>query len=323
VTNLLMSIILATTTTASAGDRAGADVVVAPDGSGDFKTVRAAIDAAPQLTAKDRPWMILVKPGTYKELLYIQREKRFITLRGESADAAEKTVITYDLNANMPGPDGEKIGTFHTPTVEIDADDFTCENLTFENSAGRVGQALAIRIDGDRDVFRNCRFRGWQDTILGNRGRHYFENCHIAGAVDFIFGGATEWYEKCHIHCAGGGFITAASTPPEQPFGFVFNHCVITAESERVKTYLGRPWRAYSAVTFLNTEMPSGAIRPEGWQNWGKPEREKTARYAEFGSGGDVSGRAPWAKQLTREQAEAITIDKVFDGWKPAKGESK
>ena len=133
----------------------------------------------------------------------------------------------------MHGLDGKPIGTFHTPSTTIDADDFTAENMTFENSAGPVGQALAIRVDGDRAIFRNCRFLGWQDTILLNRGRQYFENCTIAGHVDFIFGAATAWFEKCQIHCLRNGYITAASTPADQPFGFVFSHCNITGEAGR------------------------------------------------------------------------------------------
>ena len=179
----------------------------------------------PQTTRFDNPAIIHIKPGIYKELIYAQHEKRFVHLVGEDP---EKTVLTYNLNANMIGVDGKPIGTFRTPSTFIDADDFTIENLTFENSAGPVGQALAIRVDGDRVTFRNCRFLGWQDTILLNRGRQYFENCYITGHVDFIFGAATAWFENCHIHVLRDGYITAASTPPQQQFGFVFSHCKIT-----------------------------------------------------------------------------------------------
>jgi pectinesterase len=248
----------------------------------------------------------------------VQREKRFVHLVGEDA---EKTVLTYNLNAKMVGPDGKPISTFRTPSTVIDADDFTAENLTFENSAGPVGQALALRVDGDRVVFRNCRFLGWQDTILLNRGRQYFEGCYIAGHVDFIFGGATALFEKCHIHCLTNGYITAASTPPEQPFGFVFSNCRISGESPFVRTYLGRPWRAFSSVTYLNTEM-SGVVQPVGWRD---PAREKTVRYAEFnstGPGANPKARVFWARQLTTEEAKAITIETVLggvDGWNPGK----
>ena len=221
----------------------------------------------------------------------------------------------------MVGKDGKPIGTFRTPSTLIDADDFTAENLTFENSAGPVGQALAIRVDGDRAAFRRCRFLGWQDTIFLNRGRQYFEDCYIAGHVDFIFGAATAFFERCHIHCLRNGYITAASTYDYHPYGFVFSHCKITGEPE-VKTYLGRPWRDFSNAIFLNTEM-SDVVRPEGWQNWNLPAREKTARYAEFnsnGPGANAKSRVPWSRQLTRDQAKAITVKKVLggrDGWNP------
>src|SRR5215468_12257001 len=223
--------------------RPAADAVVAADGSGDYKTIQEAINAVPQTTSESHRWLIFVKAGVYREVVYIQREKRFVSLVGEDPI---RTVITYNLNANMIGTDGKPIGTFRTPSVYIDADDFTAENLTFENSAGPVGQALAIRLDGDRSVFRNCRFLGWQDTILDNRGRHYFENCYIAGHVDFIFGAATSWFEKCYIHCLRDGYITAASTPENQPFGYVFSNCKITGEKPETRTFLGRPWRIHA-----------------------------------------------------------------------------
>jgi pectinesterase len=297
------------------------NLYVSPEGSNQFKTVQEAINAVPQNTSPTNPCLIHVGPGSYNELLHVQREKRFVHLVGEDA---EKTLLTYNLNAKMPGPDGKPIGTFRTPSTIIDADDFTAEHLTFENSAGPVGQALALRVDGDHVVFRQCRFLGWQDTILLNRGRQYFEGCYIAGHVDFIFGGATAFFEKCHIHCLTNGYITAASTPQEQPFGFVFSNCRITGESPGVRTYLGRPWRAFSSVTFLNTEM-SGVVQPAGWNNWRDPAREKTARYAEFnstGPGADTKARVSWARQLTPEEAKAITAQRVLagvDGWNPTR----
>jgi pectinesterase len=298
--------------------------VVAADGSGNFKTVQEAINAVPQTTRFDNPAIIHVKPGIYKELIYVQHEKRFVHLVGEDP---EKTVLTYNLNANLIGVDGKPIGTFRTPSTFIDADDFTVENITFENSAGPVGQALAIRVEGDRVVFRNCRFLGWQDTILINRGRQYFENCYITGHVDFIFGAATAWFENCHIHILRDGYITAASTPPQQQFGFVFSHSKITSDGPTIKSYLGRPWRPYASTIFLNTEM-SEVIRPEGWNNWSQPEREKTVRYAEFastGAGAKPDERVKWAKQLTAAEAKAITLERVLNGtdnWNPKTGTS-
>jgi pectinesterase len=293
------------------------EVVVAQDGSGQFTNVQAAIMSVPMGYATN-PVVIRIKAGIYKEQLYIQREKRFFHLIG---DAATNTVLTFDLHANIKGPDGKPIGTFRTASTYIDAEDFTAENLTFENSAGPVGQALAIRVDGDRAVFRNCRFLGWQDTILVNRGRHYFENCYIEGHVDFIFGGATCWFERCQIKCLKEGYVTAASTPDTNQFGYVFNQCEISG-APGAKTYLGRPWRDFAATIFLNTKMDE-VVRPVGWHNWGKVEKEKTTRYAEFGStgaGANPSARVTWAKQLTAAEAGQITVGKVLSGadhWNP------
>src|SRR6201988_4542772 len=226
------------------------EITVAQDGSGQFKSIQDAIMSVPA-GSPENPVVIKIKPGVYKELIYVQHEKRFFRLIGEDAT---KTVLTFDLNANIVGPNGKPIGTFRTPSTLIDADDFTAENITFENSAGPVGQALAIRVDGDRAAFRNCRFLGWQDTILINPGRQYFENCYICGHVDFIFGAATAWFEKCHINCLPSGYVTAASTPEGQPYGYVFSHCTITGETPDVKTLLGRPWRIHAQTVYLNTE---------------------------------------------------------------------
>jgi pectinesterase len=264
------------------------------------------------------PTIIRIKPGTYKELIYIQREKRFLHLIGENPT---NTVLTYDLNAKMSGPDGKPIGTFRTPTAYVDADDFTAENLTFENSAGPNGQALALRVDGDRVVFRNCRFLGWQDTILLNRGRQYFEDSLITGHVDFIFGGATALFERCRIHGWRSGYLTAASTPQDAPRGFVFARGSITGADD-ARTYLGRPWRAYAQVTFIDMQM-SSVVRPECWHNLDHPEREQTTRYEEFGSTGsgeDAAKRVRWAHALSAAEAATITVDAVLGGadrWDP------
>jgi pectinesterase len=303
---------------APSGAAGETNLVVAADGSAAFKTVQEAIMAVPAGSATNSVF-IHIQPGTYKELIYVQREKRFFHLLGTDA---EKTVLTYDLQANLPGPDGKPIGTFRTASTVIDADDFIAENITFQNSAGPVGQALAIRVEGDRVVFRNCRFLGWQDTILANRGRQFYEGCHVTGHVDFIFGGATAFFERCDIHCLRDGYITAASTPDNQPFGFVFSGCRITGDRREVRTYLGRPWRPYASTIFLDTEM-SEVVRPEGWNNWKKPEAERTARYAEFnssGPGANPAARVQWAKQLSTSEAKTLTLETVLggqDGWNP------
>jgi pectinesterase len=294
------------------------EIVVAPDGSGQFTSVQAAIMSVPQGRAES-PVVIRIKPGKYNEQLYIQREKTHFHLIGE--DPAT-TIVTYNLHANMPGADGKPLGTFRTPSTTIDADDFHADNITFENSAGAVGQALAITVNGDRAVFRNCHFLGWQDTIFLNRGRQLFQECTIKGHVDFIFGGATAFFDRCNIHCLKNGYITAASTPDTQRFGFVFRDCKLTADSG-VTTYLGRPWRDYSAVAFINCEM-SNVVRPEGWHNWDQPIREYTSRYCEFGSKGEgakLDERVRWAKELTEKSAEIFSIKNVlggYDGWDPS-----
>ncbi len=255
-----------------------ADVTVAADGSGQFSTIQAAVDAAPSDAASR--FVIHVKPGMYKGHVLVPQSKRSLSFIGE--DAA-RTVITNDWFATLTGNDGKPIGTFRTASTMIQADDFIAENITFANSAGNIGQALAISVTGDRAVFRNCRFLGWQDTILINAGRQYFDHCYIEGAVDFIFGASTAWFEYCEIHIRGNGYITAASTPQDHQYGYVFSHCMITAASPELKTYLGRPWRDFAAVVFMNSEM-SGVVRPVGWNNWNMPDRETTSRYFEYKS---------------------------------------
>lgn len=288
------------------------NAVVAADGSGDFTTIQAAIMAAPY-HASGPPWIIQIKPGTYHERVYVQRERGYLRLVGE--DPAT-TILTGKLHAKMLGPDGEPIGTFRTPTLQIDGDGFEIENLTVENAAGPVGQALALRTDGDKLIFRNCRFLGWQDTIFLNRGRLYFEDCTIEGHVDFIFGGATAWFENCLIHCRKNGYLTAASTPPDQPYGFIFHRCRVTAEPE-VKAYLGRAWRQYAMTAFVDCEL-SDAIRPEGWNAWSAPD-PSTIRYSERGNhgpGARSEDRVPWA----RTPEPDLTPTQVFEQpqpWKP------
>ena len=293
------------------------NLYVAQDGSASFKTVQAAIMSVPS-GSRANPVIIHMAPGTYKELIYIQREKSFFRLIGENPT---NTILSFNLYAGITNAEGKPIGTFKTPSTTIDADDFAAENLTFENSAGPIGQALAIRMDGDRASFRNCRFLGWQDTILLNRGRQYFENCYICGHVDFIFGAATAWFEKCEIHSLRDGYLTAASTPVDSPYGYVFSNCKITGEPG-VKSFLGRPWRIYASTIYLNCEM-SDVVRPVGWNDWNKPEAHTTARYAEFngsGAGASPTNRPAWTKQLAKSEAQKITVESVLggaDGWNP------
>lgn len=288
--------------------------IVAADGSGEFMTIQGAV-AAVATGTKENPATILVEAGTYRERVFIQREKRHLRIIGESP---ESTILVFDLHAGVMGPDGKKIGTFRTPTLYVDADDVTFENLTVSNDAGPVGQALALSAQGDRLVFRNCRFLGHQDTIFLNRGRHYFANCYIEGTTDFIFGAATAWFEDCQIHCLKSSYITAASTPPDSVYGFIFNNCKVSA-AEDTEVYLGRPWRDHAAVLIMNSGLPA-AIRPEGWHNWGRSEAEKTVRYLEsnnVGPGADTGRRVSWSRQISSEEAKSITTPGVFGSWDP------
>lgn len=294
-----------------------ANAVVAADGSGQFKTVQDAVNAAPQNASQ--PYIIYIKSGVYREMIVVPSEKRFIRFVGENP---ENTVLTYHLDANRFGDDGKPIGTFKTASTYIQGTDFQAENITFENLFGIGSQALAISVEGDRAIFHNCRFLGWQDTVLLNSGRQYFKNCYIAGHVDFIFGAAMALFDRCTVHCRAKGYITAASTPEDQPYGFIFLNCEITGIPEAKKSYLGRPWRSFANVIFLNTKM-ADVIDPTGWNNWRDPAREKTARYVEYnstGPGANSKDRVSWAKRMTDVEAKAITVQAVLggkDNWNP------
>ena len=215
------------------------------------------------------------------------------------------------------------MGTFRTYTVRVDANHITFKNLTIENNAARLGQAVALHTQGDCLKFINCRFLGHQDTIYtGMEGtRLYFDHCYIEGTTDFIFGPSTAWFEQCTIHCKANSYITAASTPKHIPFGYIFNQCTVTAANDVQKVYLGRPWRDYGYTLFMHCNLPR-QIRPEGWHHWQK-EREQTARYLEFentGEGAATDKRVAWSRQLTKKEAKAITLEKVFqrnEEWHP------
>jgi pectinesterase len=318
---LLCGLVLAALMAQAQTDAKFLTAVVAKDGSGHFTTIQAAM-AKIGMGSPERPATIYVRKGVYRELVYVQREKRYLRLIGE--DSAN-TVLVYGLHANMTGLGHQKIGTFRTPTFYLDADDFTVEKMTIQNDAGPVGQALAIAVNGDRVIFRKCRFLGHQDTVFLNRGRQYFEGCHIEGTTDFLFGGATAWFEDCDIHSLAGSYITATATPPEAPFGFIFNGCRVHV-AKGMQSYLGRPWRDHAATLFMRCELASG-IRPEGWHNWNKAWRETTSRYLEYrntGPGADPSGRVPWARELTPNEADLITPATVLrgcDGWNPTLAE--
>ena len=295
-------------------------LVVARDGTGQFRNIADAIEVCRAFMEYHK--VIFVKRGTYKEKLVIPQWLTHIEICGEDRD---NTVITWDDHANiLYPPTGKAMGTFRTYTLKIDGSYITLKNITVENNAARLGQAVALFTTGDKLTFLNCRFLGHQDTIYtGNaRSRQYFKDCYIEGTTDFIFGPATAWFENCDIFCKADSYITAASTPEDVAFGYVFNNCRITADQQVSKVYLGRPWRDYGYTLFMNCELPR-QIRPEGWHHWQK-EREKTARYMEYnnrGEGAATSQRVSWSRQLTKKEAQQITLEKVFslnDTWTPA-----
>lgn len=294
------------------------DIVVARDGSGDFRNIQDAIESIRAFKPGERT-VVYIKKGVYKEKVTVHTWITNVDFIGEDK---ENTIITYDdhANINIPGT-AMKMGTFRTHTVLVQGNDITFQNLTIENNAEQKGQAVALHVEGDRVAFFNCNILGNQDTIYTGREqtRNYFENCYINGTTDFIFGPSTAWFESCHIHCKRNSYITAASTPKYVKYGYIFNHCKVTAESVVNKMYLGRPWRQYGMTLFMHCDL-GGFIRPEGWHNWGKAENEQTARYYEFentGEGAAIDKRVAWSKQLTKKEAKEYTLENVMGDWNP------
>lgn len=293
------------------------DFVVAKDGSGDFFTVQEAINAVPDFRKEGRT-TIYIRKGVYKEKLIIPASKINVSLIG-----AEGAVISGDDYASKPNRFGENMSTSGSASCYIYAPDLICENLTFENTAGRVGQAVACFVAGDRVIFRNCRFLGNQDTLynFGKHCRQYFENCYIEGTVDFIFGSSTAVFNHCTIHSLSGGYVTAPSTPQDEAYGYVFIDCRLTAADGVAKVHLARPWRPYAKSVFIRCEM-GAHILPVGWHNWGKKDAEKTCFFAEYGTTGEGAAtkkeRAKFSHQL--KNLKGYSIEEVLagnDGWNP------
>lgn len=276
-------------------------VVVAADGSGDYYTVGEALRKV--RGDLDTPFTIFIKNGVYREKLLINATANNIIIEGENPDSC---IITWDDYAAL-----RNMGTSGSYTFKVEGNNITFRNLTIENAAGQVGQAVAMHTIGDCISFINCRFLGNQDTIYtaGNRSRLLFDNCYIEGTTDFIFGPATALFTGCEIHSKSNSYITAASTPADVEVGYVFSRCRLTADEGVDKVYLGRPWRPYSSTTFIDCEMGSH-ITPAGWHNWKDPENEKTARYGEYGSKGPgaSAGRVEWARTI-----DAATASRLVD----------
>lgn len=295
------------------------EITVAQDGSGDYKTVQAAINAVPVNNKK--PIVIIIKKGIYKEKILIDSLRPFITILGEDK---LNTVLTYNDHTGKLAPDGDTINTRTSWSFKIMADNFTARDITFQNDAGfSAGQAVAVESDGDKAVFVNCRFIGNQDVLFTNseRSRQYYENCYIEGTTDFIFGSSTVWFEKCHIYSKKNSHITAASTPKEKEFGYVFNWCRLEGDTSLNNVSLGRPWRPFAAVAYLHCYI-GRHIKAEGWSVWNKNDNHVTSRYEEYnnyGPSSDPEARVKWAKQLTTEEAGKYTLTNVLKGWNPLK----
>ncbi len=301
-------------------------LVVSRDGTGQFRNISDAIEVCRAFMEYHK--VIFVKKGIYKEKLVVPQFLTNIEICGEDRD---NTIITWDDHANILADitpltaqgDVKKIGTFRTFTLKIEGSHITLKNITIENNAARLGQAVALHTEGDCLTFINCRFLGHQDTVYtGNaKTRLFFNNCYIEGTTDFIFGPSTAWFENCDIFCKANSYITAASTPQDVPYGYIFNKCRITTDANVNKVYLGRPWRDYGYTLFMNCELPR-QILPEGWHQW-RPEAVKTARYLEYNNRGDGAAtdkRVSWSRQLTKKEAQMITREAVFaihDTWNP------
>jgi pectinesterase len=315
---LLISLLLSFVTLSSFGQNQTfpTSFTVAKDGSGDFKTIQEAVNAVRDLSEVQVP--IYIKKGVYREKLIIPGHKWKISLIGEDKAL---TTITFD---DYSGKNG--INTYTSHTVLVQGNEFSAENLTFENTAGPVGQAVALHVEADRVVIKNCRILGNQDTLFpsADTSRQYYVDCYIEGTTDFIFGAATVVFERCHIHSKKNSYITAASTTQAQAFGFVFVDCKLTADSAAQKVYLGRPWRPYAKTVFITTQMDQH-ILPAGWHVWNNNDNHLNTFYAEYGSYGpgfNKESRVNWSKQLTKKEAKQYTLKHIFKGavsWIPPK----
>lgn len=294
-------------------------ITVAQNGTGNFRSVQDALNFIP--SGNRQPITVRVKNGTYREVITVDATKHFIRLIGEDKN---KTILTYNHHAGTLLPNGDTINTWTSSSFFVYGDDFTAENITFENNAGfTAGQAVALRVEGTRAAFKNCRMVGNQDVLFlsGSGVKHYFEDCYIEGSTDFIFGAATAVFKNCHIHSKKNSHVTAASTNSIIPFGFVFFNCRLTADSNINKVSLGRPWSPTASVTYINCWMGNHII-PAGWDNWRNPANEATARYAEYrstGPGAHPYQRVKWAKQLKNEEVKKYTLSNILGAWQPEK----
>ena len=301
-------------------------LVVSRDGTGEFRTIDEAIEVCRAFM--DYTKVIYVKKGVYKEKLIIPSWLTNITICGEDRD---NTIITWDDHANIKMPvggldseaavKGKPMGTFRTYTLKVQGSYITLKDITIENNAAKLGQAVALHTEGNHILVQNCRLLGNQDTVYTGVGgtRVAFYDCYIEGTTDFIFGPSIAWFQNCEIHSKANSYITAASTPAGQKYGYVFYKCRLTADKDVDKVYLGRPWRPFAATIFMDCELGKH-IRPEGWHNWNNAKNEETARYAEYGNKGEgasTKNRVKWSKQLSKKEAAKVTLLDAFgeDCW--------
>jgi pectinesterase len=323
------------------------NIHVALEGTGSCRSLGEALQTIP--TDNREPVTIYLHEGIYKEKLVIDRP--YITLIGDGAD---KSIITYDHYARMVMSDQSKRGTFRTQTLLVNTHDFMAKNITIENTSGigrDVGQAIALYVDGDRNSFYHCKILGSQDTLFTGplppsayqaggftgplefapriNGRQYYYQCLIKGDVDFIFGSATAYFEECEIFSCKNdaeppntnpedqkvyGYITAASTPEGQEYGYVFDRCRITGNCPPDSVYLGRPWRNFARTVFIECELGEH-IRREGWHDWDKQQAHGTVLYGEYhsrGPGANPVGRAKFSKQFSEKDVEKFTKERIL-----------
>ncbi|MDP4149868.1 MAG: pectinesterase family protein [Bacteroidota bacterium] len=291
--------------------------VVAQNGPGDFKTVQAALDKVPPNNRQ--PISILIRNGVYREKLHLDSTKDRVTLIGEDRF---RTILTYDDHPGMTNPAGDSINTRNSYSFRIRGNDFLARNITFRNDAGfAAGQAVALEVQGDRAQFIDCRIIGNQDILFLNseKSRQFYSHCYIEGTTDFIFGAATAWFDQCHIHSKKNSHVTAASTPRDHPFGFVFYDCTLTGDSTIRNASLGRPWRPYASVTYIHCYIDRH-IRAGGWSDWNNTDSYKTARFAEyedFGPGAATASRVPWSRQLSDVEVGHYSMEALFGDWQP------
>ncbi len=312
-------------------------LVVAADGSGQFKTVQEAVDSAPDGNVR-----INIKPGEYRALISVTTNGVELYGMGKKP---EDTVLVYDNSAGTPGPDGRQLGTGRSGTVMVTGDDFHAENLTIANDfekrherSNQGSQAVALHITGDREFFRKVRFLGFQDTLYADSklchapgsgpcqaARQYYADCYIEGHVDFIFGDAKAVFDHCEIHTLAHVMDTLTAQSrlrPEEDSGYVFRDCTVTGDPGSQDILLGRPWRAYSTVIFLNTDFKA-PLDPAGWKEWnGALATSDYAEYNSHGMAGDVTKRIAPSKQLTAAEAAKYATKTWLagtDGWDPEK----